>query len=90
MAELAQIGRTPAERQVAAKPRGWPWLRMLLANPVSAASGVFVLLVALAAIFANALTPTIQRISIQRSVSKGRRASTFWVPTTLAETSSPA
>ncbi len=57
MAELAQIGRTPAERQVAAKPRGWPWLRMLMANPVSAMSAIFVVLVALAAIFANLLTP---------------------------------
>lgn len=57
MAELAQIGRTPAERQIAAKPRGWPWLRTLLANPVSATSGVFVLLVVLAAAFANVLTP---------------------------------
>lgn len=57
MAELTQAAPAINERLALVRPRGWPWLRNLLANPFAAASGVFVLLIAFAAVFASFLTP---------------------------------
>ncbi len=57
MAELSQSAPVVNERMALVRPRGWPWLRNLLGNPFAAASGVFVLLIAFAAVFASLLTP---------------------------------
>ena len=57
MAELSQTTPAINERLALVRPRGWPWLRNLLANPFAAVSGVFVLLIAFAAVFASFLTP---------------------------------
>ena len=57
MAQLSHPAVSSGERLALTRPRGWPWLRTLLGNPVAAVSGGFVLLIAVAAIFASVLTP---------------------------------
>jgi len=57
MAQISHAVVAPSERLALVRPRGWPWLRSLLGNPVAAGSGIFVLLIAFAAVFASLLTP---------------------------------
>jgi peptide/nickel transport system permease protein len=51
------VGERASELAALRPPRRWPWLRTLTANPVTLVSLGFLLLVALAAIFAPLLAP---------------------------------